>query len=361
VSRMKLPRERGVRWVASSGMTQLALACVIFGLDLASTLTGGNAIALLLSVVLCVAAAASGVTPRVAGVVTSAALVPLALLTPAEVGAALYAPLVTILGCVILRTYRWAVLVSVVGLAVSVYLSWLRTPDWHTDVLAVLMWTGVYALPWLVGLAFRQQRITERQSLVAELDSQRREIAGELHDNLAHDLAIIVMLSEKAQLHKGDIDDDLQQLASAARRSSTQLRNLMGLLSVQGSSPLLSLDTTWVEAAETLRAAGFRPHVEVAGDLTTVRPAIGDALARVAREATNNIVRHGDPSAPCFLTLAVSQKTASMSFVNASGEPAGPWRLGLSGIRHRIHASDGTMTVTPDSGSWTLDVSVPLR
>ena len=358
---MRLPWWRDVRRFGSSGATELALASVLFGLEIPVALMDWRPLRFALSAALFVAAAISGVKTQASAAITCAAMLLVWLLTPRDVGAALYAPLVTVLGCVIRRHYRWAALVSLCGLAVSVALSWLWTQNQLEGLLAVLMWAGVYAVPWVLGMGLRRERENDRADLLAELELQRREIASELHDNLAHDLALIVLHSEKELLQGSGDGENLGIVVSAARRSGSHLRNLMNLLSVSSPNALLGLEQVWIECVSALRAANFEPDVEVLGDVRGIRPAVGDALARVAREATNNIVRHGDPQGTCDLSLRISPDLTHMSFTNTTAHPEGAWRLGLSGIRDRINAINGTMDVTNDAGTWKLTLSAPLR
>ena len=358
---MRLPWWRDVRRFASSGATELALGSVLFGLEVPVALMDWRPLRFVLSVALCVAAAVSGVKTRASAAITCAAMLLIVLLTPRDVGAALYAPLVTVLGCVIRRRYRSATLVSLCGFAVSVALSWQWTQNELEGLLAVFMWAGVYGVPWVLGLGLRRQRETDRADLLAELELQRREIASELHDNLAHDLALVVLHAEKELLQGSGDSANLRIVVSAARRSGGHLRNLMNLLSVSSPTTLLSLEHVWSECVAALRAATFEPDVEILGDVGGIRPAVGDALARVAREATNNIVRHGDPPGTCVVSLRVSPDLAHMSFTNSIVHPEGAWRLGLAGIRDRVQAINGTMDVTTDCGMWKLTLSAPVR
>ena len=58
-------------------------------------------------------------------------------------------------------------------------------------------------------------------------------------------------------------------------------------------SSVLGLPQTWHGSLATLQAAGFEVRDHCHGDLEAVRPPVADTAARILREATHNVIKHG--------------------------------------------------------------------
>ena len=84
---------------------------------------------------------------------------------------------------------------------------------------------------------------------------------------------------------------------------------------------------------------------------------------KIAREATANIVKHGDLRGPCTVMVSVDAREAELVFMNephplptmSSKEP-----LGLRGIQERAEALGGTASAGMGSTRWITRVAVPL-
>ncbi|MGV9624947.1 ATP-binding protein, partial [Streptomyces tendae] len=91
------------------------------------------------------------------------------------------------------------------------------------------------------------------------------------------------------------------------------------------------------------------------------------ALGWVVREATTNVLRHGDAK-KVAVTVRMSEGRVVLTVENdgvaettGDGPPAGPGGSGLAGLRERLSAVDGTLEAGPaGKGMFRLRAEVPL-
>ncbi|MFG2718836.1 hypothetical protein ACGFW5_11155 [Streptomyces sp. NPDC048416] len=85
------------------------------------------------------------------------------------------------------------------------------------------------------------------------------------------------------------------------------------------------------------------------------------ALGWVVREATTNVLRHGDARSVA-IRLAVTEHTATLVVENdgVPDRPAGSPGSGLAGLRERLSALGGTLEAGPAGGGlFRLTAEVP--
>ncbi len=118
---------------------------------------------------------------------------------------------------------------------------------------------------------------------------ERRHVARDLHDGLAHELAFIATKARASTRTSTDADA-LRQIANAAERALDEARRAITLLS---SSAPERLDTAVAQTAEDL---GSRHQMAVSLDLSPdviVAGEVAENLLRILREAMTNAGRHG--------------------------------------------------------------------
>ena len=117
---------------------------------------------------------------------------------------------------------------------------------------------------------------------------ERRRIARELHDGLAHELAFIASKTHRSTQGEGSLD--IRQLADAADRALDEARRAISVLSAARPQ---SLASAVAQTAEDLGARldlavhlDLRDDIEIPGDVT-------ENLLRILREAMTNAAKHG--------------------------------------------------------------------
>lgn len=354
--------------ILGNGALEVGLAALLFLMWLVGVRSGDPVAGLPVSFITCLGLAATAWHPRVGVLLSCLGLAGQLLLLPdTSISFPLYAPLVAVMSCVSRSRTREAALLSAWGYAVSVWMSLRNTGTVTQSVQAVMLWIGVYALPWLIGWARRRAVLAERHELEGRAEALRREIAAELHDNVTHDLSTIVTQATNAQtaMARGEAGADparaLADIATRGSRTATYLHNLMALMRVaEPSSAPASFSRELQTGNERLATAGFALEIYTDCDVEAIAPAISDALGRITREALNNIERHGNPCEPAEVSVTTSDRRIAVAFRNATTAPYREDGMGVVGMRERAEAIGGTLDTRLSDGYWSVEVSVPV-
>lgn len=215
------------------------------------------------------------------------------------------------------------------------------------------------------------RRFTE--DVLRREDTERRRIARELHDTTGQNL--IAAGFELGAVDRGLIDPSpkvraaLSHARSLVNASVSELRTLAyvlhpALLDEAGLGVALQ---TMAEGFE--KRAGVRVVVTVAEELAGQRwlPEIEIALYRVAQEALANVQRHSATKAARVSLLPVTPHRMELVVEDgADGRPVGVLLAspvvegaGIRGMRDRIEALGGSLTVTPRDGGFRITATVP--
>ena len=353
-------RSDRLRRFLSGGSVEVGLAAVLFVLDALTHRPDDPFWALPVAFITCAGAATTAWHPRIGAVAACLGLVGLALLPPTAVGTSFYAPLIVVLSCAWRDEVWTAVAASVWGYAVSLWNTLQRTATAVQGAQSVIVFLGLYALPWIVGLSLRRAQVAERQRLTAHTEAQRREIAAELHDNVTHDLALIIMQAEAARIDpQADLKEALAGIAARGRRTSAYLTNLMRLLRIGTPSLPISFSEELQTGEKSLSAAGYDLQIHTDGDVEAISTVVSDVLGRIAREAFNNIAKHGDPTESCETNVTIEESRIAVTFTNATKETYLGDGLGIIGMRERAQGIGGTLHTRLSDGYWSVDVSIP--
>ncbi|MFF0306165.1 sensor histidine kinase [Streptosporangium sp. NPDC004379] len=236
--------------------------------------------------------------------------------------------------------------------------------------------TGTEALWLALVLAVARVRHRQRQwraeheaRLEVEarrrLAEQRLDISRELHDIVAHTLAVVgVHINVAADALHDDPEEAAEALrtAQAVRAEAmTDLRSLVALLRRDDSCGVPVSDLASVAAlVEQARATGLTVSLTEDGDPGSV-PAVPAVTAyRVIQEALTNAIKHaGCAHVSVRLTCTPEHVTV---LVEDDGRVAGPITEGngLTGMRERITALGGTLTITGSRG-LAVHARIPVR
>jgi signal transduction histidine kinase len=209
----------------------------------------------------------------------------------------------------------------------------------------------------------------------AGVAAERERMAREIHDTLAQGFTSVVMLAQaaSADLDREDVGaarDRLALVEATARDNLAEARAL-----VTAFAPLPLQGATLVEAIERL-AARFEDESGVAVTLRlSAVPGLGSAedvvLLRSAQEALANVRRHAQARSVVVSLRregAVgdggSDGVTAVLEVTDDGRGLGPGVVegfGLRGMRERVAAGDGTVSVaSPPGGGTSVRVELPL-
>ena len=201
----------------------------------------------------------------------------------------------------------------------------------------------------------------ERQAVLAE----RRWIAGELHDSIAHHLTVValhVQMLEDPQTSS----DSQEAIRVAARKAMTDLRFVIELAddapqssSVQSGDLAAAID----EAAEEFQAAGHTVVREGDPQDERIPRAVEIVLARITRESATNILKYAGPG-EVQISLAVDDEVALLTL--RSPLPTTPRRelsssrTGLGRMAERVMGASGEFSAGEVDGSWVVSARLPV-
>ena len=246
----------------------------------------------------------------------------------------------------------------------------------------LLLLTGA----WLVGLVVgrRSHEVadleTERVILLEERQfaaqrgalDERRRIARELHDVVAHRVSMMVV-----QAHAADalLDTSPQRareavraIDEAGREALVELRSLLGLLRSEPdkiddatSSRTPSPGLTDVEQLiDDTRQAGLPITLERVGHPRPVPQVIELAAYRVIQESLTNALKHGQ-QAPTTVRIGFEDHGLDLLITDlgpgATGDAPG---FGLAGMHERVDFVGGTLVVGPGvDGGFAVHATLP--
>jgi signal transduction histidine kinase len=211
-------------------------------------------------------------------------------------------------------------------------------------------------------------RQAHAEQAVAE---ERRRIARELHDVVAHHVSVIsVMATGARRVLKHDYEAAEQALSTIEQTSRTtlrELRRLLFLLRVESESeteltPQPSL--AGVRAlVEQVREAGLPATLRVEGEPTELDPGVALTAYRIVQEALTNALKHaGHATAEVRMNIAPELLTIEV-FDTGQGPREGivPGH-GLLGMRERVAVYGGTLRTGPrPGGGFRVYAKIPLE
>jgi signal transduction histidine kinase len=245
------------------------------------------------------------------------------------------------------------------------------------DVGASLLLTGV-AIGW--GLFVRARRQLVR-SLRDQADragdearaAERRRIAREMHDVLAHRLSLLSVHAGALEFNPDAPSEEVAEAAGVIRESARaaldELRGVIGVLREDGSETLTQPpQPTLADLAalvEESRAAGMRITARIELGDAAPTAAVGRTAYRIAQEGLTNARKHA-PGAAVTLTVEAPagdlrvevRSLAPVAVAAASALPGAG--TGLIGLGERVTLAGGELEsgVDPD-GAFVLRARLP--
>jgi signal transduction histidine kinase len=241
---------------------------------------------------------------------------------------------------------------------------------------AVALYLGIVGMGWLVGYLIRAQqqlliKQREAQARLAEhaAADERRRIAREVHDVIAHSLSVTLLHvtgARRALQQDRDVDDAVEALEQAehlGRQAMADIRRTVGLL--DGAPMRIAPEPTVADISSLVDdfvRAGLNVTLTIDGPPDRVSAAIGLALYRIAQESLANIAKHS-PDSQSTVTLAISGTSATLVVANrlpvAVASSASEGR-GVVGMRQRIHLLGGAIDIGPSGDDWLVRADIPL-
>jgi signal transduction histidine kinase len=241
----------------------------------------------------------------------------------------------------------------------------------------IALYLSFVAMGWLVGFLLRTQRelLVRQHEMQADLAAhaaadERRRIAREVHDVIAHSLTVTLLHvtgARRGLQEDRDIDEAVDALRDAerlGRQAMADIRRTVGLLD-QGPSRIVpepGIGDIAVLIADFIQA-GLAVTFDTDGPYEHVSAAVGLALYRITQESLANTAKHA-PSSNTAVRLSISRANATLAIVNElpvsfTAQPESDGR-GLHGMRQRVELLDGAIEIGPIGNDWSVLAKIPL-
>jgi signal transduction histidine kinase len=203
------------------------------------------------------------------------------------------------------------------------------------------------------------------------LAAERLEMARELHDVLAHTISVISVQSGVAldalDDRPGEARASIKKVRALARQAVLELRKTLNLLRSEGQTatnlppqPALAQLAGLMQEAT---ATGLHIESEITIDEQLLTPFVQLTAYRIIQEALTNVIRHAHASA-VRITLHTDGTTLTLQVAdNGTGsEATASPGLGLLGMRERIQALGGALTLGPNHGNgFVVKAVLPIE
>lgn len=195
-----------------------------------------------------------------------------------------------------------------------------------------------------------------------EVEQERRRIAADMHDVIAHSWAVVAAQSDGARYAlPGDVpaaQRSLEVIGETARTAIADLRTIVARLRDPALVPSTPGPAQQAEVVARMRASGMDLRQEVHGTPDD-SPLVALTAHRLLGESLTNALRHGDLREPVLVVqdwrdgyrLTVTNLPRSTSH-RGTGH-------GLTGMAERAAVAGGELTAGPEGGRWVVRAHIP--
>jgi signal transduction histidine kinase len=250
------------------------------------------------------------------------------------------------------------------------------TPQSH-QWLSGLLATGTVTAALVIGLYVRTRRAylasmieraetaerdRDRQARIAVAE-ERTRMAREMHDIIAHSLAVMITLNDAAVAvtPAGTVRDTVAQASEVGRQALAEMQRMLGVLRSAGPADLVPQPGTaqLADLIGIVRSAGLTVQLEISGEPGELAATTQLTIYRIVQESLTNVLKHGRNVRRVVVTLTHHGDRVRVRVAN-DGEPGTPpdhaWiGHGLVGMRERSALYGGTFHAGPiRSGGWEV-------
>ena len=210
-----------------------------------------------------------------------------------------------------------------------------------------------FALAWTFGLLWTTINDARAQRQEALAEHERGRIAREMHDVVAHSLAVIIAQADGARY--ASIDDPeraregLTTVSGIARSALGDVRVLLaGLRHREDIGPQPTLDDL-AGVIAAIRASGLPVEVDLGDPPPGVPVGLQLTVHRIVQESLTNALRHGRRDRPATVRLRWSAESVEVtvdSALDPARPPSGIAGHGITGMRERARIAGGDLDIS---------------
>jgi signal transduction histidine kinase len=256
------------------------------------------------------------------------------------------------------------------------------TTSGPTDWGGIPVLGSLLVVAWAIGWGIRSRRayLGELRARARDLErerdqraalaaaAERARISRELHDVVAHGLAVIVMQAQGgAAAFAKRPADTLAALDTIVATGRASLADIRHLLSASGQTDDPARPTPGLaqlpRLVDQVRQAGTPVQLHVNGSPRPLPTGVDVSSYRIVQEALTNTMKHAGPGACAQVVVSYSGDELTIDASdNGTGESAsGGTGNGLRGMRERAALLGGEVTAGPGpDGGYVVRARIPL-
>ena len=222
------------------------------------------------------------------------------------------------------------------------------------------------------------QSMEERAALTRRLleirSDERRALARELHDEFGQNLAAILAFASTIEAtsaqekDNSEVAQDARMISQATHRIMASLRDTLKRLRHPPAEEL-GLEACLVDLVDSWRSRNATQpmiQLDLKGDLADVRGVVAATAYRMAQECLTNSLRH---SSAREIVLRIERRTGAENALLVHVEDDGGGdaakvaavsRLWLDGIRERVAALGGSLSIADANRGVSVAATIPL-
>ncbi len=245
------------------------------------------------------------------------------------------------------------------------------------SVISTILGESVRSRRVIAADAQQRAELAERsrdEEARARVDAERLRIAREVHDTVAHAIAIInVQSGVTAHVLDKRPEQAREALRTIEQTSSRALREMRAILGVlrdgDEREPYPGLGQI-DELVGKARDAGLDIAFEQTTPVTPLPTAVGSAAYRIVQESITNVIRHVgptrvtvalEPGVDALRIRVIDEGRADAARLPARAGGSNPTGRGILGMRERCRLLGGELDATPrPGGGFEVTARLPL-
>ena len=239
----------------------------------------------------------------------------------------------------------------------------------------------VFGLIFLFGLAMRARQARsdalearawaleeEHQRAREGAAEERRRIAHELHDIVAHSLGVMVLQAGAAEqvleTSPARAREALRLIRETGQEAVEEMARLLGLIRDERKAALEPQPSLAdVEGlVDKARVAGLQVELSIEGDVRALPAALELSAFRIVQEGLTNVLKHAR-AGPARVVVGYRDRALELEVADDGGgaSDGGGGGYGLAGLRERVTVFGGRLEAGRRAdGGWTLRAVLPV-
>lgn len=282
------------------------------------------------------------------------------------------------LGAVLAVTMAWSLYVSTDGktdgVAPGVGGQTMLEAGERLEMFGPTAWGGLplvgslLTVAWAIGWGMRSRRAAIAQRAELAVAAERARITREVHDVVAHGLAVIVVQAQGGAAALAKRPDDtraaLDTIVATGRASLLDLRHVLSGADESGEPdrPVAGL-AQLSGLVDQVRQAGTPVQLQVSGSSQPVPTSVDVSSYRIVQEALTNTMKHAgaDACARVVVTYAADAVRLEVIDDGVGRSASAGIGNGLRGMRERVALLGGELDTGPGpDGGYVVRARIPL-